>query len=107
MNRKYRLIITVKEIQGRCPVFKLGDKITVESPKIIPEETDAVCIHALGSMLTMLVALSRGISFKTLGLAREEGNEGYVQCLDPGSPYTDGGTVLFEIKRVPIDSPER
>lgn len=107
MKEKYRLIITVKEIRGKCPVFKLGDKITIESPRIIPEKTDALCIHALGSMLTMLVALSRGISFKTLGLTRKEGNTGYVQCLDPGSPYTDGGTVLFEIKRVSINSLER
>jgi len=99
MENRYRLVIKVKEIRGKCPVFKLGDKITVESPKIIPEETDAICIHALGSMLTMIVALSRGINFKTLGLATEEGNVGYVQCLDPGKPYTQGGTVLFEIRR--------
>jgi hypothetical protein len=32
-------------------------------------------------------------------LAREEGETGYMQCLDPGKPYTDGGTVIFEIKR--------
>jgi hypothetical protein len=51
-------------------------------------------------MLSMIVPLSHGISFKKLGLAKEEEDEkGYVQCLDPGKPYTDGGTVLFEIKR--------
>jgi hypothetical protein len=50
-------------------------------------------------MLSMLNALSRGVSFKDLGLATEEGNVGYVQCLDPGPPYTAGGTVLFEIRR--------
>jgi len=26
---------------------------------------------------------------------------GYVQCLDPGEPYTAGGTVVFEIRREP------
>jgi len=102
MEKQYKLIIRVKEIRGKCPVFKLGDRITIESPKIVPKETDTVCIHALGSMLTMIVALSRGISFKTLGLATEEGNVGYVQCLDPGKPYTQGGTVLFEIRREEI-----
>jgi len=50
-------------------------------------------------MLSMIVPLNRGISFKQLGLATEEGEKGYIQCLDPGKPYTDGGTVLFEIKR--------
>jgi uncharacterized repeat protein (TIGR04076 family) len=99
MNKLYRLIVTVKKIQGTCPVFKVGDKILIESPKIIPEETDALCVHALGSMLSMIVALSHGVGFKELGLAVKEGDVGYVQCLDPGPPYTLGGTVLFEIKR--------
>ena len=95
----YRLIITAKEIQGKCSVFSVGDRIIIESPNIIPEKTDALYIHASGSVLSMIIALSRGVSFKELGLAKEEGDLGYVQCLDPGSPYTPGGTVLFEIAR--------
>ena len=63
---KYRLIITVKEVKGNCPVFKVGDKIVVDSPKIIVEKTDNHCIHAFGCMLSMLVPSSRGISFKKL-----------------------------------------
>jgi len=99
MGKPYRLVITAKEIRGHCPVFDLGDKIIIEPPDILPEKTDALCVHALGSMLSMIIALSRGISFKELGLAREEGDVGYVQCLDPGPPYTPGGTVVFEIRR--------
>jgi len=98
-EEKYRLIISVKEIRGNCPVFKVGDKIVVESPKIVVEKTDNICVHAFGCVLSMIVPLSRGISFKELGLAMEEGEKGYIQCLDPGKPYTNGGTVLFEIRR--------
>jgi len=101
-KEKYRLVISVKEIRGNCPIFKVGDKIVVESPKIVVSETDNICIHALGCMLSMIVPLGYGISFKKLGLAKEEDEKGYVQCLDPGKPYTDGGTVLFEIKREKI-----
>ncbi|MEM2118064.1 MAG: TIGR04076 family protein [Candidatus Bathyarchaeia archaeon] len=96
---KYRLVITVKEVRGNCPVHKVGEQIVVDSPRIAVSETDNLCIHALGCMLSMIVPLSHGISFKQLGLAKEEGEKGYFQCLDPGKPYTDGGTVLFEIKR--------
>ncbi|MBC7130848.1 TIGR04076 family protein, partial [Candidatus Bathyarchaeota archaeon] len=99
MEERYRLIITAEKIKGRCPVFNVGDKIIVESPRIIAEETDNLCIHMLGCILSMLVPLSRGISFKSLGLSKEEGEEGYFQCLDPGEPYTQGGTVLFKIRR--------
>jgi len=94
-----RLVLTVKEIRGKCPVHKLGDRIVVESPEIVADKTDALCVHALGSMLSMLVPLARGVGFKDLGLALEEGNTGYIQCLDPGPPYTPGGTVIFKIKR--------
>jgi len=101
LSKVHRLILTVKEIRGKCPVHKLGDRIVVESPEIVSAKTDALCIHALGSMLSILVPLARGVSFKDLGLAHEEGNVGYVQCLDPGPPFTHGGTVVFEIKREP------
>ncbi len=103
MVKHYRLVVRVKEIRGKCPVFKVGDKIVIESPHIIPQETDAICVHALGSILSMIVALSHGVSFKELGLAQKEGDIGYVQCLDPGPPYTPGGTVTFEIRRKPLD----
>jgi len=29
------------------PVYKKGDKIVIEGPEIVLEETDALCIHAL------------------------------------------------------------
>jgi len=99
MGKVRRLVLTVKEVRGRCPVHRVGDKIVVEVPKIDTANTDTLCVHALGSLLSMLTALARGVSFKDLGLATEEGDVGYVQCLDPGPPYTAGGTVLFEIRR--------
>jgi len=106
MKRGYRLVLTVKEIRGMCPVFRVGDKIVIESPRIVPERTDAMCVHALGSMLSVIIALSHGVSFRELGLAVEEGDVGHVQCLDPGPPYTLGGTVLFEIKREKMREPK-
>ena len=99
MSKVQKLILTIKEIRGKCPVHKLGDKIVVESPEIVTDKTDALCIHALGSMLSVLVPLACGVGFKELGLTVKEGNMGYIQCLDPGPPYTLGGTVIFEIKR--------
>jgi len=101
MNKVQRLVITVKEIRGKCPVHKVGDKIIVKAPEIVTAKTDALCVHALGSLLSMIIPLARGVGFKDLGLAHKDGNIGYVQCLDPGEPYTPGGTVIFEIRREP------
>ena len=33
--------IEVCEVRGHCPVYKVGDKITVDDPEIVLEKTDA------------------------------------------------------------------
>ncbi|WP_297437318.1 TIGR04076 family protein [Thermococcus sp.] len=99
-----RIEVTVKEIRGKCPVFKPGDRITVEGPSVRLEETDAICTHAFASLLPYIVALRKGIKPRELGLGR--GEKAYIQCLDPGLPYTDGGTVIFEITVVRDEAEE-
>lgn len=94
------LIIRVVEIKGNCPVYKEGNKIILEEGyRINLSKTDAICMHSLASILPYYNALSKGISAKELGLAKQSGdeNKAYVQCLDP-CEYTNGGTVIFEIE---------
>ncbi|MBO8175276.1 MAG: TIGR04076 family protein [Thermococcus sp.] len=90
-----KLIIKAIEIKGKCPVFKVGDKIVIEGPQVKLEETDAICTHAFASLIPYIVALRKGVKPSEIGLGK--GDKAYVQCLDPGPPYTDGGTVIFEI----------
>jgi uncharacterized repeat protein (TIGR04076 family) len=40
------VIITVKEIRGKCVVFEGGEKIVIEGAKINLEKTDKICIYA-------------------------------------------------------------
>ena len=90
------LIAKVVAIEGNCPVYRLGDKIVIEGGfRLNLEETDAVCMHSLASLMPYYVALSKGVSPTQLGLAGE-GGRAYVQCLDPAR-YTGGGTVTFEV----------
>lgn len=90
-----RVVIRVVEVRGNCPVFREGDRIVIEGAQVSLKETDAICTHAFASFLPHLVALRKGIKPSELGLGR--GDKAYVQCLDPGPPYTEGGTVIFEI----------
>lgn len=95
------LEIEVCEIRGVCPVHKVGDKIVVDDPKIVLEKTDALCTHALSSLLHYVVALERGADPVELGLSKpEDGKHAYIQCVDPGEPYTRGGTVVFKVRRI-------
>lgn len=92
-----KVIIKVKEIRGNCTVYKGDEKIVIEGPEINIKETDRICIHALASLLHYLLALREGVDPVKLGLSKE-GTKAYVQCVDPGEPYTSGGTVIFEIE---------
>jgi len=95
------LEITVAEVRGYCPVYKIGDKIVVDDPEIVLGETDALCTHALSSLLHYVLALERGADPVSLGLSKPDDREhAYIQCVDPGEPYTQGGTVIFKISRV-------
>ena len=88
-------------MRGYCPVYKVGDKIVIDDPEIVLEKTDALCVHALSSLLHYVLILERGGDPVELGLTKPEDREhAYIQCLDPGKPYTNGGTVVFRVKRV-------
>jgi len=96
------LEIEVVEIRGKCPVHKVGDKIVIDGASIVLDRTDALCIHALSVILHYAVALDEGADPVKLGLTKPDDRENaYVQCVDPWRPYTEGGTVIFRIKRIP------
>jgi uncharacterized repeat protein (TIGR04076 family) len=95
------LKIEVVEVRGHCPVHEVGDKIAVDDPQIVLEKTDALCTHALSSLLHYVVALERGADPVELGLSKpKNGKCAYIQCVDPGEPYTRGGTVIFKVCRI-------
>jgi len=92
------LVIRVKEITGRCPVYKMRDQIVIEDGcRINLNETTAICMHSLSAIMPYYVALNKGVGPKELGLTKE-GNKAFIQCLDP-CKYTGGGTVIFEVSR--------
>ncbi|MGD8537715.1 MAG: TIGR04076 family protein [Candidatus Aminicenantes bacterium] len=94
------LIVRVKEINGRCPVYGVGDSICLRDGYILDtKRSDPVCMHSLASLMPYYVALSRGIDAKDLGLSGPEEGKAYVQCLDP-CHLTGGGTVIFKISLI-------
>lgn len=75
-------------------MYKVGDKIVINGPKILLDKTDAICIHALAPLLHYVIALREGVDPRKLGSSKD-GKYAYIQCVDPGEPYTEGGTVIF------------
>lgn len=99
----YRVKIIVREIRGDCALgLNPGDEFTVEKFYIPQTKKDAkICLHALIGISTLLLPFLKGVPAHELGIG--EGDVGYVQCPDPGKPYTSGGTVIFELRRERID----
>ncbi len=95
------LEITVHDIKGFCPVYKKDDKIVIGGPKIVLDKTDALCTHALSTLLHYTTILEHDWCPVKLGLTTENNlHHAYFQCVDPGVPYTDGGTVIFRCRKV-------
>lgn len=78
--------------------------MVIDGPKVNLKETDAICTHAFASLIPYLVALRKGVKPEEVGLGKN--GKAYVQCLDPGPPYTEGGTVIFEIEVVRSEAEE-
>ncbi|MEM4601975.1 MAG: TIGR04076 family protein [Desulfurococcaceae archaeon] len=98
MMPSYRIKIVVKEVRGSCALgYKPGDIFEVKEYYIQPSQIN-ICLHALIGMSTLLISFLKGASARNLGIGKED-DLGYVQCPDPGKPYTNGGTVLFELRR--------
>lgn len=93
------LEIKVCEIKGICPVYKVGDRTIIDGPRILLDKTDAICVHALSTLLHYVVALEEGADPVKLGLSKNK-EYAYMQCVDPGKPYTEGGTVVFQCRRI-------
>ena len=100
------LLIEIVEIKGRCPIYQVGDRFTLQDGyRLLSRDSCDICLHALGSIIPWAVPLSTQFPpIEDMGLGSEAVGVAYVQCLDPGPPYTEGGTVIFAIRRTRIEN---
>lgn len=95
------LEIKVCRISGTCPVYKIGDRMLIDDPRILLDKTDAICTHALSTLLHYVTILEHDWCPVQLGLTTpRDPDHAYMQCVDPGEPYTEGGTVVFDCRRI-------
>lgn len=62
---------------------------------IVKEESGPICGFAFCNLYPVVFAIRMGVDLDALGLTGR-----LWQCVDPGQPYTPGGTVLFEVRPV-------
>ncbi len=97
---KKDLLVRVKEIQGNCPVYKIGDTFWIyDGFRLEIPAGQTVCLHGLSSLMPFYRALAAGVSPRQLGLACGDGKAACVQCPD-AVRFTGGGNVTFEVSPV-------
>ncbi len=98
----FRIKVVVEKVDGYCALgYKVGDSFVIERYYILPGNVK-ICIHAFSAMLTLLSAFIHGVDADKLGIGKDK-DVGFLQCPDPGKPYTCGGTVLFKLIREGIE----
>lgn len=92
------LLIAVKEVQGHCPVHRVGDSFTLKAGYQLVSEIP-VCMHALAALMPWYnaLAVSEPAAWGLDG--QRDKTKAYIQCPD-ACDYTGGGTVVFEISKV-------
>ncbi len=79
----------------------VGDRITIADPEILVGKTDALRTYALATLLRYATILEHEWCPVNLTLTRtDEVDAAYLQCVDLGMPYTDGGIVIFKCRRI-------
>jgi len=100
--KKYRVTINVERLEGVCPLYVPGQTVaTLNRWYFEPRQETKLCSHAVAAMLTALGPFSKGVSARNLGFGKEN-DIAFVQCPDPGEPYSCGGTVTFRLEREEI-----
>jgi uncharacterized repeat protein (TIGR04076 family) len=103
----YRVTISVEKLEGMCPLYAVGQTVaTLNGWYFESRQEMKLCSHAVAAMLTALGPFSKGVSARDLGFGKDD-DLAYVQCPDPGKPYTCGGTVTFRLEREEIANPAR
>jgi hypothetical protein len=113
---KNRVIVEIVEIENKCPVYKVGDVMVIDEPRLVLAETDAVCMRAMGPLMTHIISVAGGVDPSSAeggvlhyianpNVPAEKGIH-YTQCPMPGKPYSENGPVLFRIKLVGSEEDE-
>lgn len=90
-----KVVVTAVKVKGSCAAgIKEGDKYVIDGPNIDLKNSDVICAYAMCSIFPTIFAVRLGYDPEKLGL-----REKVIQCIDPGEPYTAGGTVYFRIER--------
>lgn len=81
-------------VSGPCRLYRVGDRVTMltKPTRLVMEETDQVCLYALGPMLPMVSTFCRESAEPNDYINKIN----YFSCADAERP------VIFRVDRIPL-----
>ncbi len=108
---KNQVILEVLEIKGRCPLYKMGDKIVIDPvpgediSTINLKETDTICTRILGSLSSCHAWLECAKPSPDDARERRTWQRAlgptYLKCPMVGPPYSKCGYITFKVTGIP------
>lgn len=97
---KYKLRVTIDEIEGDCAVHKEGDEFMIDSDgqTLRPEGTDKICLYALNGITSTVPAFTKELPDEDWMSEKIH----KLQCIDPGVERGGAGTVYMKIERLEV-----
>ncbi len=88
-----KVTVVADRVVGSCSAkIVAGDKMVFEGANLNLAETTRVCPFALSTIYPIIFAARLGHDIAEFGL-----KERVVQCIDPGPPLSEGGTVFWKV----------
>lgn len=88
-----KVIVTAERVTGNCAATIIpGDRMVFEGANLNLTETTNVCPFALATLYPIIFAARLGHDIVEFGF-----KERTIQCIDPGPPLSEGGTVLWKV----------
>jgi len=98
---KYKVIAKIDSIIGSCPVYKGGEKIVVENSAINLDETDAVCLPLLSTMMHEFM-WRQHLGHGSAGAGGWDYSKERTKCPKAAPPYGEG-YVVVSWETVPLE----
>ncbi|MFZ5633913.1 MAG: TIGR04076 family protein [Bacillota bacterium] len=88
-----KVTVVADRVNGTCSANIVpGDRMVFEGANLNLTESTKVCPFALSTIYPIIFAARLGYDIANFGM-----KEKIVQCIDPGPPLSEGGTVFWKI----------
>lgn len=94
-DAKYKVVAKIDSVYGKCPVYKGGEKIVMEDGTLNLQETDAVCLQLLGTLIhEYMVKQHRNYWETSETLDSWDYSKEKTKCPRVGPPFGEGYVVV-------------